>query len=99
MNIFDMGGIVAFIALVVSIIGGTGLFLFINTIFEIRYFGFGAMAGEWFVCVIICAFIINFLGGIFVGFLSVVWFIAKIALLIAVLLFVGHKIKDKITNK
>ncbi|GAA0819228.1 hypothetical protein [Clostridium tertium] len=59
MNIFDAGGITTAIAVIATIIIGTGIFALINTIFEIWYLGFGAMVGEWLVCCVISAFIVN----------------------------------------
>lgn len=67
MNIFDVGGIVSTIALIFTLLIGTGIFIGINTIFECWYFGWRALIGEWLGCVIVAAFIVNFLSGIVFG--------------------------------
>ena len=61
MNIFDAGGLTALIALIFTLILGTGFFILINNIFEIWYLGFGAMVGEWLLCCAVGAFIVNWI--------------------------------------
>ena len=49
--------IIDFLAILVSIVGGTILFLALQKKFDINHFGFRAMGGIWTVC-FIAAFII-----------------------------------------
>ena len=95
MNIFDAGGITTAIAVIATIIIGTGIFALINTIFEIWYLGFGAMIGEWLVCCVISAFIVNWFSGIILGFFSVLWFLIKVGAVIAAVIFIYQKFKYK----
>ena len=95
MNIFDAGGITTAIAVIATIIIGTGIFALINTIFEIWYLGFGAMVGEWLVCCVISAFIVNWFTGIILGFFSVLWFLIKVVAVIAAVIFIYQKFKSK----
>ena len=96
MNVFDVGGIVSTIALVFTLLIGTGIFIGINTIFECWYFGWGALIGEW---LIVAAFIVNFLSGIVGGLFSVLWFLIKLVVVIGVLgsivIFIYSKVKGK----
>ncbi|MFR8044382.1 MAG: hypothetical protein ACLU7E_20030 [Clostridium butyricum] len=96
MNVFDVGGIVTAIAVIVTLLIGTGIFIGINTILEIWYFGFGALIGEWFECVIVAAFIVKFLGGIVGGIFSIIWLLIKIGLSISVISYIGMFIYKKI---
>lgn len=81
----------------VCIVLGTIIFIAINEIFDIWYFGWKAMIGEWFGCCVVAAFIVNFFGGIIGGLFSVLWFLIKIVLIIAlvgsVCMFIYNKIK------
>ena len=94
MNIFDAGGITTAIAVIATIIIGTGIFALINTIFEygIRI---GAMVGEWLVCCLVGAFITNWFSGIILGFFSVLWFLIKVVAVIAAVIFIYQKFKSK----
>lgn len=95
MNVFDVGGITTGIAVIATIIIGTGIFALINTIFEIWYLGFGAMVGEWVVCCVVGAFIVNWLSGIILGLFSILWFLIRLGALIAGIVFIYQKIKSK----
>lgn len=96
MNIFDAGGLTAFIALVATIIGGTAIFILLHKIFNIVHFGFGAMASMWFGCCIVAVFIVNFLGGIVGGLFSVIWALIKVGAIIAIIGAIGRFIYTKI---
>ncbi|MFQ7000022.1 MAG: hypothetical protein ACLRRH_01520 [Clostridium sp.] len=99
MNVFDVGGIISFIAVVISAIIGTGLFILLNKLFEIAYFGFKAMIAEWFTCFFIGAFLVNLAFGLISGVVSVLWFLIKIALVIALVggagFFIYSKVKER----
>lgn len=98
MNIFDVGGLTTTIAVIITILVGTGIFIAINTILEIWYFGIGALITEWVVCCIVGAFIVNFLGGLVGGILSVIWFLIKLVAGIAILGAGGMFIYNKVTG-
>lgn len=98
MNIFDAGGLTTTIAVIVTLLVGTGIFIAINTIFECWYFGIGAMIGEWVVCCIVGAFIVNFLGGLVGGIFSVRWFLIKLVAGIAIVGAGGMFIYNKISG-
>jgi hypothetical protein len=98
-NIFDAGGLTTFIAVVATIIGGTVIFMLLHKIFNIVHFGFGAMASMWFVCCIVAAFIVNFLGGIVGGLFSVIWFLIKVGAIIAIIGSIGKFIYNKLNGK
>lgn len=55
---------------VVAIILGTGLFFLANSMFDITYFGCGAILSLWFGCFIISYAILISLGGIVIGLLK-----------------------------
>ncbi|MPM85918.1 hypothetical protein SDC9_133001 [bioreactor metagenome] len=89
MNIFDAGGVTTFIAVVLTLIGGTFIFLLLHKLFDIIHFGFGAMISMWFICVVVAAFIVNILGG-------VAWFVIKLGAMIAMVVWIGKNIYYKI---
>lgn len=95
MNIFDAGGITTAIAVIATIIIGTGIFALINTICEIWYLGFGAMIAEWFGCCIVAAVVVNWFSGIILGVFSVLWFLIKVGAVIGGIVFICQKIKSK----
>ncbi len=95
MNIFDVGGLTTIIAVMMTLIVGTGIFIAINTIFECWYFGIGAMISEWVVCCIVGAFIVNFLGGLVGGIFSILWFLIKLALIIGIIGYIVHYLYNK----
>lgn len=99
MNIFDAGGLTTTIAVIVTLLVGTGIFIAINTIFECWYFGIGAMIGEWVVCCIVGAFIVNFLGGVLGSIFALIWFIIKIALVIGLIGSIGYYLYNKFSEK
>lgn len=99
MNIFDAGGLTTFIAVVATIIGGTVIFMLLHKIFNIVHFGFGAMASMWFICCIVAAFIVNFLGGIVGGIFSVIWFLIKVGAIITIIGAIGKFIYNKLNSK
>lgn len=96
MNIFDTGGLTTFIAVVVTIIGGTAIFILLHKMFDIVHFGFGAMATMWFFCCVAAAFIVNIFGGLVGGIFSVIWFLIKIGTIIAVIGSIGKWIYNKV---
>ncbi|SHJ87064.1 hypothetical protein SAMN02745248_01175 [Hathewaya proteolytica DSM 3090] len=99
MNIFDAGGLVSFVALVMSLIVGIGIYMLLNNLFEIKHFGFGALISFFFGCVLAGAFIVNIIAGLLGGFLSVVWGLAKIIAIIAILGYGIILIYNKVTAK
>lgn len=99
MNIFDAGGLTALIALIFTLILGTGFFILINNIFEIWYLGFEAMVGEWLLCCAVGAFIVNWMSGLIVGIFTVLWILIKLAIVIVVLFLIGSFIYSKIKGK
>lgn len=99
MNIFDVGGITTTIAVIVTLLVGTGIFIAINTIFECWYFGIGAMITEWVVCCIVGAFIVNFLAGLVGGIFSIIWFLIKSVALIGIIGAGGMFIYSKLSGK
>lgn len=100
MNVFYVGGIVSFIATVISAIIGTGLFKLLNNLFEIKYLGgFKAIIAEWFSCFFVGAFIVNLVFGLISGVVSVLWFLIKIALIIAVVGGAGYFIYTKVKER
>jgi len=96
MNIFDVGGLTTFVAVVATIIGGTVIFMLLHKTFDIVHFGFGAMASMWFMCCIVAAFIVNLLGGIVGGVFSVLWLLIKIGIIIAIIGSIVKYIYDKV---
>lgn len=100
MNVFDVRGIVSFIATIISAIIGTGLFKLLNNLFEIKYLGgFKAMIAECFSCFFVGAFIVNLVFGLISGVVSVLWFLIKIALIIVIVGGVGYFIYTKVKEK
>lgn len=95
MNIFDAGGLTSVIAVIVTLIVGTGIFILIHKIFDIIHFGFGAMITMWVVCCIVGAFIVNFLGGLVGGVFSVLWFLIRLALIIGVIGYIVYYLYNK----
>ncbi|MEN7555062.1 hypothetical protein ABFR46_15405 [Clostridioides difficile] len=55
---------------VVAIILATGIFFLVNSIFDITYFGCGAIGGLWFGCFVIAYAILTSLGGILIGLIK-----------------------------
>ena len=59
----------------------------------------GALIGEWLGCVIVAAFIVNFLSGIVGGLFSVLWFLIKLVVVIgglgSIAIFIYSKVKGK----
>lgn len=98
MNIFDAGGLTTFIAVIITLVVGTGIFIFLHKIFDIVHFGFGAMITMWVVCCIVGAFIVNFLGGLVGGIFSVIWFLIKLVAGIAILGAGGMFIYNKVSG-
>ncbi|WP_373897748.1 hypothetical protein ACER0A_011120 [Haloimpatiens sp. FM7315] len=98
MNVFDVGGLISFMALVGSIIIGTAIFVGLHKIFDIVHFGFGAIIGMWCVCCLVAAFIVNMLSGIIGWALSTVWLLVKIALVIVVVGSIVKFIYNKISR-
>ncbi|WP_238881772.1 hypothetical protein [Clostridium sp. YIM B02551] len=96
MNIFDVGGMTTFIAVVATIIGGTAIFILLHKVFDIVHFGFAAMVGFWFFCCVAAAFIVNLLGGIVGVIFSVIWFLIKVGIIIATVGWIGKFIYNKI---
>ena len=71
-----------------------------NKLFEIAYLGgFKAVIAEWFSCFFVGAFIVNLVFGLISGVVSVLWFLIKIALIIAVIGGVGYFIYTKIKER
>ncbi|MGM9979390.1 MAG: hypothetical protein ACI33J_11375 [Clostridium sp.] len=100
MNVFDVGGIVSLIATIISAIIGTALFKLLNKLFEIAYLGgFKAVIAEWFSCFFVGAFIVNLAFGLISGVVSVLWFLIKIALIIAVVGGAGYFIYTKFKER
>lgn len=96
MNIFGVGGITTAIAVIATIIIGTGIFALINKIFDVWYLGgIPGMIGEWFGCCIVSAFIVNWFSGIILGFFSVLWFLIKVGAVITGVIFIYQKLKSK----
>lgn len=98
MNIFDAGGLTTFIAVIITLVVGTGIFIFLHKIFDIVHFGFGAMITMWVVCCIVGAFIVNFLGGLVGGIFSVIWFLVKLVAGIAIVGSIGMFIYNKLSG-
>lgn len=99
MNVFDAGGLTMILAIIFTLILGTGLFILINTIFEIWYLGFGAMIGEWLICCAVSAFIVNWMSGLIGGLFTILWFLIKLVIVIVVLLAIGSFIYSKVKGK
>lgn len=103
MNIFDVGGLVSFVAVVLSVIVGVGIYMLLNSMFEITHLGFGAVISFFFGCVVAGAFIVNILAGLLGGFISVVWGLAKIIVTIAIIgygiMFIYNKISGRNQNE
>ncbi|MGG7179253.1 hypothetical protein ACQPU1_16910 [Clostridium paraputrificum] len=99
MNIFDAGGLTTFIAVIITLAVGTGIFILLHNIFEIVHFGFGAMITMWVVCCIVGAFIVNFLGGLVGGIFSILWFLIRLALIIGVISYIGYYLYNKLKGK
>lgn len=85
MNIFDLGGFISLIALVISVVIGTIIFKLLHKGFHIVHLGFGAVIGMWCGCCIIGAFIVNVFSGILFWSLSAIWILIRIGLLITIL--------------
>lgn len=102
MNIFDAGGLISFVAVVMSVIVGVGIYILLHNIFEITHLGFGAVISFFFGCVIAGAFIVNILASLLGGFISVVWGLVKIIAIIAIIgygvMFIYNKISGKKHN-
>ena len=98
MNIFDAGGLVAFIAIVASLVLGTGIYMGLRKMFHIVYHGFGAVIGMWFGCFLAAAFIINLAAGLIVGVVSVVWFLIKLGIVLALIGSAGMFIYKKVAG-
>ena len=98
MNVFDVGGLVSFVAIVMSLIVGIGIYILLNSMFEITHFGIGAVVSFFFGCVIAGAFIVNLIAGIIGGFLSIVWGLIKIVAGIAIVASIGMFIYNKISG-
>lgn len=99
MNVFDVGGVVSFVALVISFLLGIGIYVLLNSFFEITHFGFGALIGFFFSCVVAGALIVNFLAGLLGGVISVVWGLLKIIAIIAIIGYLIMFIYNKISGK
>lgn len=103
MNVFDAGGLVTFVAVVMSFIVGVGIYILLNSIFEITHWGIGGVVSFFFGCFIAGAFIVNFFAGLLGGFLSVVWVLIKIIAVIAILgsgvMFIYNKVSGKKQNE
>ena len=95
MNIFDAGGLTTLIAVIATIIIGTGIFILLHKIFDIIHFGFGAVVSMWFGCCVAGAFIVNLLGGLVGGVFSVLWFLIKLALVIGIIGSLGYYLYNK----
>lgn len=99
MNVFDVGGIVTVVAVVMSFIVGIGIFILLNNWFEIVHWGFGGVVSFFFGCVVAGAFIVNIFAGLLGGFISVVWGLIKIVAVIAILgsgvMFIYNKVSGK----
>lgn len=96
MNVFDIGGITTFIAVVATIIGGTAIFMLLHKMFDIVHFGFGAMVTFWFFCCIVTAFIVNLFGGLVGGIFTVIWFLIRVGIIIAIIGSIGKWIYNKV---
>lgn len=94
MNIFDAGGLVSFVALVMSVIIGIGIYILLNSMFEIVHFGFGAVISFFLGCVVAGAFIVNWFSGLILGFFSVLWFLIRVGLFIGGIVFIYLKFKS-----
>lgn len=80
---------------ILSLILGTIIFVGVNTIFEIWYFNWTALFGEWFACCVVAYMIIGFLGGLVGGIFSVIWFLIRLALVIGILGYLGYYLYNK----
>lgn len=98
MNIFDAGGLTTFIAVIITLVVGTGLFILLHKIFDIVHFGFGAMITMWVVWCIVGAFIVNHLGGLVGGIFIVIWSLIKVIVGIVVLGAGGMFIYNKVSG-
>ena len=98
MNIFDAGGLTTFIAVIITLVVGTGIFILLHKIFDIVHFGFGAMITMWVVCCIVGAFIVNLLGGLVGGIFTVIWSLIKVIVGIVVLGAGGMFIYNKVSG-
>lgn len=96
MNIFDVGGITTFIAVVATIIGGTAIFMLLHKMFDIVHFGLGAVITFFFFCCVAAAFVVNLIGGLVGGIFSVAWFLVRIGIAIAVIASIGKYIYSKV---
>lgn len=83
MNVFDVGGLISFMAIVGAAIIGTAIFIGLHKMFDIIHFGFGAIV-MWFGCFVVGAFIINIFSGVIGWALSTIWLLIKIGLVIGV---------------
>lgn len=96
MNIFDAGGMTTFIAVVATLIGGTGIFILLHKVFDIVHFGFGAMVTFWFFCCVVAAFIVNIFGGLVGGIFTVIWLLIRVGIIIAIIGSIGKWIYNKV---
>lgn len=71
------------------IILATIIFVFINSILDIVYFGCGAMGTMWFMCFLISYAILEFLGYSILGLLK--WLIIVISITFIIKLIVNKK--------
>ncbi|WP_411169267.1 hypothetical protein ACH36K_01470 [Clostridium sp. MB05] len=99
MNIFDVGGLTTFIAVIITLIIGTVIFIALHKIFDIIHFGLGAIITMWVVCCIVGAFIVNFLGGLVGGFFTVICVLIKLIAGLAILGAGGMFIYNKLSGK
>ncbi len=75
---------------ILGLIVGTIIFFLINELFDITYFGCGAIASLWFTCVLLTTAGFMWLGGIVLGLLK--WVLIGTVVL-AIVGFVGSKMK------
>lgn len=98
MSVFDAGGIVTIVAAIITLVLGTGIFMMLNSVFNITYMGIGAIVSFWFGCCCAAAFIINIGFGLLGGLLGIIWFLVKWAIIIGIIDFIGNFIYGKIKS-
>ena len=96
MNIFDAGGLTTAVAVIITVILGTAIFVLLHEIFDIIHFGFGAMISMWGGCCVVAAVIVNFFGGIVGGIFSVLWVLIRLALIVGIIGYIGSYLYNRI---
>lgn len=81
---------------IITLILGTITFAWVFLKCEITYFGCGGIIAVWGLCILGVGIIVGIIGEVAGGLFSIIWFLIKVGIIIAIISSIGKYIYNKV---